>query len=676
MIPAPDAAALGGVIPWLLGATAVAFIAATVAALIRPIAPLSPALSTVGGIAAALSGVALLAGGSPLVARADALLLGSSVLDVHYDGLSGAFLVALGFSATAASLSIAGARARSSLEAAAFPAFLLSMVFVLGAANGFAFLFAWELMALLSALLVIGLRPSRAVVSAGYLYVSMTHVATAAILVAFAILTAATGGQLAFDAWRAAASTLPAVTRDVVFVLAFIGFGTKAGALPLHAWLPRAHPVAPSHVSAVMSGVMIKTGIYGLIRIVIDVLGGGPDWWGLAILVVGALSAVLGILYALMQHDLKRLLAFSSIENIGIILLGIGSSLVLTAHGATALAALALTAALFHSVNHAIFKTLLFLGAGAVLHATRLRDLNRLGGLGRVMPVTAITVGIGAAAISGLPPLNGFASEWLTFQGLLGTVRTGAVPPPIQFAAAVTIGALALTTALAVAGFVKATGITFLGLPRSTEAATAHETGRPAQVAMTLLAAACVVLGLGAGVVGDAMTTVSQAIIGAAPPRPADLAAVVSLPRSSIAASYAAWAGGLLVLVAVGGLIVLVARARQGTRRVDTWTCGIAPQPAYQYTATSFAKPIRLFFRRILLPEREVEVEYHPGTRFPVSIRYRSEITLVLEDRIFRRGHDLGIRLSQHASRLQNGAIQLYLAYTVVTILILLLFAR
>jgi hydrogenase-4 component B len=676
LIPAPDASLLGDALPWLLGASAIAFLLAIVAALVLPIARLSPVLSTVGGIAAALVGVALLAGGGPLVARADALFLGFSVLDVRYDGLSGAFLLALGISATAASLSIVGARARSSLEAAAFPAFLLSMMLVLGAANGFAFLFAWELMALLSAVLVIGLRPSRAVVSAGYLYVAMTHVATAAILVAFAVLIAATGGQLAFNAWKAAAPTMPAATRDVVFILAAVGFGTKAGALPLHAWLPRAHPVAPSHVSAVMSGVMIKTGIYGMIRIVIDVLGGGPDWWGLAILVVGALSAVLGVLYALMQHDLKRLLAFHSIENIGIILLGIGSSLILAAHGATALAGLALTAALFHSVNHAVFKTLLFLGAGAVLHATKLRDLNRLGGLGRVMPVTALTFGIGAAAISGLPPLNGFASEWLTFQGLLGTAGTSAVPSPVQFAAAATIGALALTAALAVACFVKATGITFLGLPRSSEAAAAHETGRPSQAAMILLATACVVLGLGAGIATDALTTVSHTVIGAAPPQPADLAAVVSLPRSSVAASYAALAGGLLLLVGVGGLILLVGRARREARRVETWTCGIAPQAAYQYTATSFAKPIRLFFRRVLLPERRVEVEYHPGTRFPVSIRYRSEITLVLEDRLFRRGHELSIQVAQLVRRLQNGAVQLYLAYMVVAVLVLLLLAR
>ncbi len=676
MIPAPDASVLGYLLPWLLGATAVAFVLAALTALIKPVTRASPALSTVGGVMAAALGGVLLAGGGPLVARGQPLFLGFSVLDVRYDGLSGAFLLALGISATAASLSIVGTRARSPLEGAAYPAFLLSMVLVLGAANGFAFLFAWESMALLSALLVVGLRPSRSVLSAGYLYVAMTHVATVAILLAFVIFATATGGQLGFDAWQAGASALPPAARDVIFALVFIGFGTKAGALPLHAWLPRAHPVAPTHISAVMSGVMIKTGIYGLIRIVLDVLGGGPDWWGVAVLAIGALSAVLGVLYALMQHDLKRLLAFHSIENIGIILLGVGSAIILAAHGEAALAALALSAALFHSINHAAFKTLLFLGAGAVLHATTLRDLNRLGGLARVMPVTALTFGIGAAAISGLPPLNGFSSEWLTFQGLLGAAGADTIPPIIRFVTAAMIGALALTAGLAVACFVKATGVAFLGLPRSSEAAAAHEAERPVQVALGLLAAACVVLGLGAGVAADALRAVSEQILQTGSAQPGRIAAVVSWPRAGEAASYAALTSGLLVVVAAAGLALLVGRAGARARRVDTWVCGITPEPAFQYTATSFTKPIRLFFYRILLPERAVVTEYHPGTRFPVSIHYQSEVTLILEDRVFRPAHALSIRLAQLARRLQNGAIQLYLAYIVIAVLILLLWAR
>jgi hydrogenase-4 component B len=676
VVPAPDQIALAVVLTWLWAAIVICFASAAVTALTPAFARLSPVLSTLGGAWALILGIALLAGGGTVSAGGGSVLLGFAPIDVRYDGLSGAFLLALGFSASAASLSVVGSRPRSRIEAAAYPLFLLSMVLVLGAANAFAFLFAWELMALLSTLLVVGLRPSRSVVSAGYLYLAMTHAAAAALLVAFAILSAAAGGLPGFAAWRAAAPALTPVSRDIVFILVFIGFATKAGALPLHAWLPRAHPVAPSHVSAVMSGVMIKTGIYGLVRIVFDVLGGGPDWWGLLIIGVGVASAVLGVLYALMQHDLKRLLAFHSIENIGIILLGVGCALVLAAHGATDLAALSLAAALLHSVNHAVFKTLLFLCAGAVLHSTGLRDLNRLGGLARTMPLTALTFGVGAAAISGLPPLNGFASEWLVFQGLLGTAGTAAVPPLARFAAAAAIGGLALTAALAVACFVKATGVAFLGLPRTGQASTARETTRPVGAAVGFLAATCVALGLGAGPASAAMTTVARSIAGAGAQLSTGVATVTAWPRPGEAATYAALAGGLLLLASMILIALLVTRPRTAARRVHTWTCGIAPEPAFQYTATSFAKPIRLFFHRILLPEREVEVDYHPGTAFPVSIRYRSEITLVLEDRVFRPGHALSIRAARLVRRLQGGAIQLYIAYTVVAVLVLLLWAR
>jgi hydrogenase-4 component B len=615
----------------------------------------------------------LLAGGNAFSAGAGGVL-GFTPLAVRYDGLSGAFLVAFGLSAGAASLSVVGERPRTKLEGAAYPLFLASIVLVIGASNGFAFLLAWESMALLSALLVVGLRPSRAVMSAGNLYLAMTHVATAALLVAFAVLAAGSGGSLDFAAWRTAAPALAPISRDLVMALVFVGFATKAGALPLHSWLPRAHPVAPSHVSAVMSGAMIKTGIYGLIRLVVDVMGGGPDWLALLILGVGAASAVLGVLYALMQHDIKRLLAYHSIENIGIILIGLGSALLLQANGAGDLAALALAAALFHSINHAVFKSLLFLGAGAVIRATGLHDLNHLGGLGRKMPATMLAFGIGAAAISGLPPFNGFASEWLTFQGLLGAAGTAAMAPFVRFAAAATIGALALTTALAVACFVKATGVTFLGLPRSAAAAAAHETARPARAAMALLAATCLALGLAAGPVAGALTAVARTTLRVGEAHVA-VPEVTAAPGPQGATTYAALALGVLLALAVAG-VAFVVGTRRKARRVDTWTCGIAPQPAFQYTAASYAKPIRLFFHRVLAPEREVRVEYHEGTAFPSSIRYRSEVTLILEDRLFRPAHGLSLRAADFVRRLQGGAIQLYIAYSVAAVLVLLLLAR
>jgi hydrogenase-4 component B len=388
----------------------------------------------------------------------------------------------------------------------------------------------------------------------------------------------------------------------------------------------------------------------------------------------------MGVLYALMQHDIKRLLAFHSIENIGIILIGVGTALLLDAHGATELAALALAAAIFHSINHAVFKSLLFIAAGAVIHATGLRDLNHLGGLGRKMPLTMLTFGIGAAAISGLPPLNGFASEWLTFQGLLGAAGSGVLAPIARFAAAGTIGALALTAALAVACFVKATGITFLGLPRSAAAGAAHEATRWERGAMAALAVACVVIGLAAGPIVANLTNVARSALHVATTAAvtATAPAITAAPRTGGAATYAALVVGLLLVAAITAIAAfgLIGRFRTAPRRVDTWTCGIAPQPAFQYTATSYSQLVRKFFRRVLAPERTVEIEYHPGTSFPSSIRYRSRITMLFEERLLRPAHGLSLRGADFARKLQGGAIQLYIAYSVVAVLLLLLWAR
>ncbi|HEX7491945.1 MAG TPA: proton-conducting transporter membrane subunit [Candidatus Limnocylindrales bacterium] len=676
VIVTPDTASGAGFLPGLWVAAVALFLLAAVAAFGPNRNRISALLSTAGSLCALALGVYLLAGGAAL-SGSGGDVLGFSPIAFRYDGLSGVFLVAFGASAAAASFSIVDEPARSRPEASAFPLFLASILLVLGASTAFSFLIAWESMALLSAFLVVGLRPTRAVVSAGNLYLAMTHVATAAILIGFGLLAAGSGGSLDFAAWHVAAPSLDPLTRNLVLVLVFVGFATKAGAMPFHSWLPRAHPVAPSHVSAVMSGAMIKCGIYGMVRLMIDVVGGTPDWLALLILGIGAVSAVMGVLYAVMQHDIKRLLAYHSIENIGIILIGLGSSLLLASHGSTALAAVALTAALFHSINHAVFKTLLFLCAGAVIRATGLHDLNHLGGLGRKMPVTMVAFGIGAAAISGLPPLNGFASEWLTFQGLFGAAGAGGGFPFARFAAALAIGALALTTALAVACFVKATGVAFLGLPRSKKAAEAHETSVPALAAISLLAAACLGLGLAAGFVTTSLAATVRTVLSADPTAAsaAGSAAVTSGPRDGGAATYAALAVGLLLLVAIA-VISIATMARVQARRVDTWACGIEPKPAFQYTATAYAKPIRLFFRRVLVPEREVRVEYQPGTAFLASIHYRSEITLLLEDRVLKPAHRLSLRGADFVRKLQGGAIQLYVAYIVVAVIALMLWAR
>ena len=651
----------------------------SVVAALMPRSRLNPqglalSLAALGCLAILALGLIVVASGNPVSAQVGDVL-GFSLVAVRYDQLSGLFLIALGAVGVASSIfGIGYTRSTTAGDgplAAAYPGFLGSLALVFGADQAFAFLFAWELMALSSAALVVGSRPSRDVAQTGYLYLAITHLATAAIIVAFAIL-ASTAGSTSFEAFGPAAMSLPPAARDVVFVLLLLGFGTKAGAIPLHVWLPRAHPVAPSHVSALMSGVMIKAGIYGIVRFGLDILGRGPEWWGLLVLGIGVTSAVLGVLYALMEHDLKRLLAFHSIENIGIILIGVGIALLASADGVTALANVALIAALFHTLNHALFKSALFLASGSIQSAVGSRDLNALGGLFRAMPVTALAFGIGAAAISGLPPLNGFASEWLTFQGLIGAGGDGALSLVARSAALLAVGGLGLTAALAVACFVKATGMSFLALPRSPGAATARETGRPMGVAMLSLALACVGVGIAAGPVSGVIAGVASGFLG----RPADTVSTGPVvPVVGIDAVYAAGPLALL-LAAVAGMTWLVSVRRRSARRAPTWTTGMVPEPAFEYTATSYAKLIRLYYGPVLRPAREVSVELHPGTPFPRTVRYRGEVSHIIDDRLYRPLHRAAITAAQLVRRIQSGSLQLYLAYAVAALVVLLLVAR
>ena len=634
----------------------------------------SYAACSLAGLFLLVMGLAVLAGARPAWSAGD--ILGLSLIDVAYDPLSGVFLVALGSVTFAASLWAAGAGSQHSArrhDALAYVLFLAGMLLVFGSRSVLSFLFAWELMTLASAILVLGTGGDRGVVRTTYLYLALTHLAAAALIVAFGLLASGADGRLDFASLHLAARSLSGPARDLAFVLLLVAFGTKAGAMPFHVWLPRAHPVAPSHVSALMSGVMIKAGIYGLLRFGFQILGDGPEWWGLLVLLIGGVSAVLGVLYALIQHDLKRLLAFHSIENIGIIYLGLGVALVARTAALEELAALALLAALFHSLNHALFKALLFLGAGAVQAASGARLLDRLGGLAHGMPVTALAFGVGAAAISGVPPLNGFASEWLTFQALLGTAPQPSVSPVAGLASYAVVGSLALTVGLALACFVKATGITFLGRARSAGAAGASEVASAMRVAMLLLAVGCVVVGLAAGPVTAALDVAVRELTGtngAIAGRPVDL--VVDAPGAS-AVYVAAGFGVLLALLSAALAVAGLVRGR--TRREPTWTCGIAPDARFGYTAASFAKPIALFFGRVLRPRRELEVELHPGTPFPRTVRYQSEATLLLEEHVAAPLHRLAVSAAQAIRRLQTGSLQLYLAYTVVTLIALLVVA-
>jgi hydrogenase-4 component B len=593
------------------------------------------------------------------------------VLSWQLDGLSLFFgLVVLSISAVTTVYAIGHARHDHGFPGSGFLylLFILAMLAVVVAGDGFTFLLAWETMSLASFGLVLTDHRRVAVRQAAWSYLVMTHTATAFIVAAFLIL-ARTSGSLVFADWSAQAPSLDPFVASIIFVLGLVGFGTKAGMIPLHVWLPRAHPVAPSHVSALMSGVMIKLGIYGLVRLSFDWLAPGPSWWGALILALGATSAVLGVLYALMEHDLKRLLAYHSVENIGIILMGLGASIVARSLGAQVAVALALVAALFHVVNHATFKALLFMGAGVIDSAVGTRDLERYGGLLRRMPVTGLCFLVGSAAISALPPLNGFASEWLTLQSLL-TLGRVADEPQTALLPLLAGGALALTGALAVACFVKAFGISFLALPRSPQAAAAREAGRLELAAMGALAFACVALGLGALPV---VSYIGQLVpLAAAPP------AGPALGLTSVGAGRLFVPGVALALLALAVLTAIVPRLLGPVRSriAETWACGITLQPIHEYTATAFAKPIRLMFRDIVRPVRDVGIVHRTGTRFVASVHYRSHIAPVFERYVYLAVKDRLVAGAHVVRRMQNGSLQLYLVYVFAAVLTALLLAR
>lgn len=629
---------------------------------------LSAVCAAVGSSALVVVGVVALAG--PPITIAAGAVLGFVPLDLRFDPLSGVFLVALGSLGAGASVFAVGyhGASRSPLDGLLYPLFIGTMALVLGAGNVFAFLLAWELMALTSAALVVGPRPGRDEVRAGYLYLVLTHLAGTAIVVAFAVLAAA-AGTLDIGQMGAAAAALPPLTRDGLFLLFLVGFGTKAGMVPFHVWLPRAHPVAPSHVSALMSGVMVAVGVYALTRFVVGVLGPGATWWGVLVMGLGALSAVMGALYALAEHDLKRLLAFSTIENTGILQLGLGTAIVGASAGSPALMTLGLAASLFHVLSHAAFKGLLFLVAGAVQEHAGSRDLDRLGGLVRVMPWTALAAVVGAFTASSLPVTGGFASEWLTFQGLLTAGGADALDTLTRAAAYGAVAALGLAAALSLATYVKATGMTFLAMPRTEGAARAREASTQMRVAMGLLAVVCVALGLAAMPVGAVLSGVADSLVSASP-------GPVPVTGPTTLGTWAPLAVGLVL----GGLVLgvwWVSRARTAAiRRSATWTCGIAPEPVFEYTATSFEKPARMFFERFYRPERAVTVDLVPSTPFRRGIRYHIEIDHVTESWLYRPIHRAAVRVAREARRLQQGSLQLYVAYTLIAVVVLLVVAR
>ena len=523
------------------------------------------------------------------------------------------------------------------------------------ARNALLFLASWEVMALSAFFLVTAERESREARDAGRLYIFSTHVSTLTLFGLFALLRSLTGSTDLVPLPPGVAGT---DAGTALFVLALVGFGLKAGMLPLHVWLPPAHAAAPAHVSALMSGVLIKTGIYGLVR-VLSLVPDPPAAWGDTLLLLGGASAVLGVAFALGQHDLKRLLAWHSVENIGIIVLGLGAGLAGRAAGRPDWALLGYAGGLFHVVNHGLFKPLLFLGAGEAAHVAGTRDMDRMGGLARLLPRTSLLFLAGAVAISGLPPLNGFASEWLVYLGLFDRARaSGADALRAGFA----VPALALTGALALACFVKAHGAVFLGSPRGGEL---RGHGEPAAhvVPMAVLALACALLGLGPAFVAPALGR-AAAVAGAGPLPAASLIHLASLRTVGLAALAAA-----LLL----GAVALLLKARLAAARPSagpTWDCGYAgPTARMQYTASSFARGPVGFFGWALRPRARGA----PVVRlFPASARFESHVLDTVLDRAVVPATRAFAWLARQGRVLQAGRIQLYLLYVVATLVALL----
>src|SRR5438445_13316002 len=528
---------------------------------------------------------------------------------VRLDPLSAFFLLIVSLLGLALSIySIGYARSfygRKSVGAlgAFYNALLLATTLTFVADNVWLFLIAWEIMALTAYCLVSFEHEKPETRQAGVLYFIMSHIDAGCIILGFLLLFQASG-DYGFDSLHGLGAKMPAGKRDAAFVLFLLGFGIKAGIVPLHIWLPVAHPVAPSNVSALMSGVIIKTGIYGLTRVWFDFLGAPPLWWGMTVLTVGTVSAVLGVLYALMEHDLKRLLAYHSIENIGIILMGLGAALMFLHTGHPVLATLALLAGLYHTINHASFKGLLFLGAGAVLHATHTRNMEEMGGLIKRMPKTACFFLIGAVAISALPPLNGFVSEWLTYQSLLQGFGTTSSLVWLMFPLSGAM--LALTGALAAACFVKAFGITFLAQPRSEHASKAHEASPTMLLGMGILTVVCVALGLFPTAFVRLLDPLTQQLTGQQLSRQVNLANGLVLgntqPDGGTVSTLGIALVGICLLPIPLVLWLLFGRATK-IRIGPTWDCGLKGlTPQMEYTATGFSKPIRMIFKALFSP--------------------------------------------------------------------------
>lgn len=650
---------------WLvLGVVGLASIRVT-AVIIRIVFPLG-ALAAL--VMAALGATALASAPSSAI-----LPIGLPDLPAHLrlDALSAFFLMLLGTAAFGVSTYAAGyvrhlAAGTLSLLTLWYFIFLASMALVILADDAYVFMVAWESMALSSYFLVVTDHRIAEIRRAGFLYLLMAHVGAVSLLLSFGVMQGGGQGQYSFDYMRSI--ELVPFWASAAFLAALFGFGAKAGLVPLHVWLPEAHPAAPSPVSALMSGVMLKTAVYGFLRVSFDLLGVSLDWWGLLVLAVGLLTAIYGVIFAAVQSDMKRLLAWSSIENLGFIMVGIGLAMVFHADGKDALAALAMTAALFHSFNHALFKGLLFLGTGSVLHATNTRRMADLGGMMRYMPWTGWLTLIGALSIAGLPPLNGFASEWMLLQAFL--LSPGLSQPHLNMIIPVAAGLIAMSAALAAYVMVKFFGVIFLGQPRSNKMKQAHEACWHQRLGMLWLAFGCVALGLMPTIFVDWLAPAIKLLFGQG------LNAQPSwLLLSPVDAERSSYSPVVFLLVALVVLAITVVAVRKlyhpRTRRADPWDCGYPEQDArMQDSAEGFGQPIRRVFDVFMRVERQTP---SPFDRSPV---YRGGSLDALWALLYVPIARWVAAVSDRVGKVQHGRIQWYLVYSFATLLFLLIFTR
>ena len=552
--------------------------------------------------------------------------------------------------------------------------FVLSMLLVVTAGQFFFFLIAWEIMALASYFLVVFEPEKTGVQKAGLFYIIMTHIGTAFIIAAFALMY-----KYSHTADMAGFPTggIPAGIKGLAFVFLLIGFGTKGGLIPLHIWLPHAHPAAPSNVSALMSGVMLKMAVYGAIRFMFGMLGGDVLWWGVLVLIVGLISAVLGIMYALTEHDLKRLLAYSSIENLGIIFLAIGLAMIAKAYHLPVLAALSLTGALFHTLNHSLFKGLLFMGAGTIHQATGTKNIENLGGLIKKMPYTAMFFLIGALAISAIPPLNGFASEWLIYQTMFTAILgSGSLLRVLLIIAA---ALLAMAGALAAYCFVKVFAISFLAKPRTDQAANAVEARGGILYGMGALALLCVVTGIFPAGLLRVLDTINTDLLGQHISNTTlSFSGLIKLSPKMASSGMAPFVILLIIFTLLLGTFGFARLFSRGTkvRRYGTWDCGFKQlTPRMQYTASGFSKPLRIVFRWLYLPKRELILKQNEDKYAIHGAKYLISTRSIFEDFLYEPLVKNTSRLFRRLRFLiQTGSIHQYLVYIFVMVILMLLY--